>query len=102
MVISFRPQVKYDQQASVILLTSGQKNKHLKEGLEKGEIFPFFTDKSKLIFVGLGKADKLTLTELRIQVRKTLLSSYLKRVKNIELIPHTKMIQRSRPSLKEF
>ena len=90
MVISFRPQVKYDQQASVILLTSGQKNKHLKEGLEKGEIFPFFTDKSKLIFVGLGKADKLTLTELRIQVRKTLLSSYLKRVKNIELIPHTK------------
>src|SRR5262249_40469065 len=37
---------------------------------------------------GLGKADKLSPTELRIQVRKALLSSYLKSAKNVEIVPH--------------
>lgn len=89
-MISFRAKPKYDQQATVVLLTAGQKDKHLKEELERGEIFPVREGQRILLGVGLGKADKLSLTELRIQVRKAFLSSYLKKIKDIELIPHTK------------
>ncbi len=89
-MISFRPKAKYDQESAVVLLTSLQKDKRLKKDLEKGEVFPVVEGHRLLLFVGLGKADKLTLTDLRIQVRKALLSSYLKKIKTVELILHTK------------
>jgi len=89
-MISFRSKAKYDQEATVILLSSQQSDQRLKKELEKGEVFPILEDKKLFLLVGLGKADKLTLTDLRIQVRKAFLSSFLKKIKNIELVPHSK------------
>ncbi len=89
-MISFSAKAKNTEESSVVLLTSQQKDKRLKKDLEKGEVFPVFEGQKLVLFVGLGKADKLTLTDVRIQVRKALLSSYLKRIKNVEFIPHTK------------
>jgi len=67
-------------------LTDGQGHPRLKSKLEKGEIFPVAEGKGLLVFVGLGKADKLSLTELRIQVRRAFLCSYLKNIKEVELV----------------
>lgn len=89
-MISFSSKPKKNQEAVVVLLTSSQTDKRLKKDLEKGEIFPILDGKTLLLFVGLGKAEKLSLTDLRIQVRKAFLSSFLKKVKNVELVPHTK------------
>jgi leucyl aminopeptidase len=89
-VISFRPQAKYDKDATIVFLTSGQKNARFKKDLEKGEIYPVLQGTKTLLFVGLGKMDKLSLTELRIQVRKACLCGYLKKAKTVEIIPHSK------------
>jgi len=88
-MISFRAKAKHDKQASVVLLTDGQGHPRLKSKLEKGEIFPVAEGRGLLVFVGLGKADKLSLTELRIQVRRAFLCSYLKNIKEVELVPHS-------------
>ncbi len=87
-MISFRSKAKFDQQAAIVLLTDQQKDKRLSKELENGESFPILDGKRLLLFVGLGKAQKLTLTDVRIQVRKAILSSYLKNIKDLELIPH--------------
>ncbi len=89
-MIDFRPKAKYDKDASVIFLASGQKHPRFKIELEKSEIYPVLEGKKTLLFVGLGKTDKLSLTDLRIQVRKALLSAYLHKSKTVEIIPHTK------------
>ena len=39
-MILFRPQVKYDKDATVVLLTDGQTHARFKNKLEKGETFP--------------------------------------------------------------
>ena len=89
-MIFFNSKVKNDSEAVIVLLTASQNDKRLKRELEKGEVFPVVEGKTLVLFLGLGKADKLSLTELRIQVRKVLLSSFLKKIKNIQLTPHTK------------
>jgi leucyl aminopeptidase len=89
-MISFNSKSKKSAEATIVLLTSSQSDKRLKRDLEKGEIFPVLDGKNLLLFVGLGKADKLTLTDLRVQVRKAFLSSFLKKIKTIELVPHSK------------
>ena len=89
-MVSFSAKAKYNQEAEIVLLTSSQKDKRLKRELEKGEVFPVLEGKTLVLFVGLGKADKLSLTELRIQVRKVLLSSFLKKIKNVQFVPHSK------------
>ena len=89
-MISFRSQAKYDKDATVILLASGQTNSRFKKELEKGEIYPVLEGAKSFLFVGLGKADKLSLTELRVQVRKACLSGYLKKAQTVEIIPHSK------------
>ena len=71
-MISFRPQAKYDKDATVVLLTSGQTHARFKKELEKGEIYPVLEGDKTFLFVGLGKTDKLSLTDLRVQVRKAL------------------------------
>ena len=38
--------------------------------------------------MGLGKIDKLSLTDLRVGVRKACLSAYLKKAKTLEIVPH--------------
>ena len=89
-VISFRSQAKYDKDASVILLVSGQTHAHFKGELEKGEIYPVLEGAKTLLFVGLGKPEKLSLTDLRVQVRKACLSGYLKKAGSVEIVPHAK------------
>jgi len=89
-VISFRPQVKNDKEATLVFLTTGQTHPKFKNELEKGELFPILEGTKTFLFISLGKIDKLSLTSLRIQVRKALLSEYLKKVKTIEIIPHSK------------
>jgi len=89
-VIDFRLQAKNDKDATVVLLTSGQTHPLFKNELEKGEIYPVLEDANTFLFVGLGKTDKLSLTDLRIQVRKACLSNYLQKAKSLEIIPHSK------------
>ncbi|MDD3375088.1 MAG: leucyl aminopeptidase, partial [Candidatus Omnitrophica bacterium] len=52
------------------------------------EIFPMATQKNLYLFVGLGKQKELTLPILRIAVRQLMLSTYLKKAKNINCIVH--------------
>jgi leucyl aminopeptidase len=87
-VISFRFPAKYDKDAVVVLLNSGQTHPRYMKELDKGDIFPLVEKDKTYVFVGLGKIDKLSLTDLRIQVRKALLSSYLQKAKTVEIIPH--------------
>jgi leucyl aminopeptidase len=88
-VITFRPRPKNDKEATVVFMTSTQKDLRLKKELEKGEIFPLLDGKKIVLFVGLGKVDKLSLTDLRIQVRKVFMSGFLRTIKEVELVPHT-------------
>ena len=89
-MISFRPQAKYDKDVNVVLLTSVQTHARLKKELEKGETFPLLEGKRSFLFVGLGKGASLSLTDVRIQVRKALLSGFLKKARTVEIIPHSK------------
>jgi len=89
-VILFRSQAKYDKEVAVVLLGANQTHKRFKQELEKGEIFPVLEGKKTFLFIGLGKASSLSLTDVRIQVRKAFLSSYLKKAKTVEIIPHSK------------
>ena len=89
-MISFSSKSKHEHDAIIVLLTSQQSDKRLKKDLERGEIFPVLEGRKVLLFVGLGKGELLTLTDLRIQVRKAAMSLYLKKIKNIEVIPHSK------------
>lgn len=106
-MITFRPQPKFDKETAVILLTSdmvknnqfGPLSAILKKSIEaivkakqfageNGQIFPLVLDRSITLLIGLGKKDELTLTSLRIQIRKALCSAYLSKIKNIEIIPY--------------
>ena len=89
-MISFRSQAKYDKEATIVLLTAGQTHARFKKELEKGEIYPVLDGTKTFLFVGLGKADKLSMTDLRIGVRKAFLSSYLQKARSVEIIPHRK------------
>ena len=87
-MIYFRPQAKYDKDANVVLLAAGQTHARFKNELEKGEMFPVLEGPKTFLFVGLGKIEKLSLTDLRVQVRKACLSVYLQKAKTVEIIPH--------------
>ena len=89
-MITFHPQVKNDTDVTVVLLASGQTHVRFKKELEKGEIYPVLEGIKTFLFLGLGKMDKLSLTDLRVQVRKAFISSYLKQAKTVEIIPHSK------------
>ncbi len=89
-MILFRSKAKYDKEAVIVLLTAGQTHSRFKKELDKGETFPILEGKRTFLFIGLGKAALLSLTDVRIQVRKALLSGYLKDAKTVEVIPHSK------------
>lgn len=89
-MILFRHTAKYDKDASIILLTTGQTHARFKKELDKGEIYPVCEKNRTFLFVGLGKKDQLSLTDLRAQVRKALLCSYLKKARTVEIVPHSK------------
>lgn len=87
-MISFSNKSLANKEAVIVLLAKDQKHKLLKKDLEKGELFPVIEDKVLYLFLGLGKEKSLTLTALRMEVRKALISSLIKNIKDIELIPH--------------
>jgi leucyl aminopeptidase len=87
-VILFRSHAKYDKDATVVLLAAGQTHPRFKRELEKGEIFPVLEGGKTFLFVGLGKIDKLSLSDLRVQVRKACLCGYLQKAKTVEIVPH--------------
>jgi len=87
-VISFHPQSKNNTDVTIVLLTAEHTHPRFKKVLEKGELYPLEDSSKTFLFVGLGKEDKLSLTDLRIQVRKAFLSSYLSHAKTVEILPH--------------
>jgi len=89
-MITFYSKPKYDKDVTVVLLSAGQTHPRFNKELEKEEIYPHQEGNTTYLFVGLGKADKLSLTDLRVQVRKACLSNYLKKAKSVEIIPHRK------------
>jgi leucyl aminopeptidase len=54
----------------------------------KGEIFPVIVKDRVVLFVGLGKTADITLTGVRIALRRALLSTSLKRMPSVEIILH--------------
>jgi len=108
-VITFRLSVQIDKQACVVFVSEDQvksktfnfSNKLLKEQInaliasnqfsgEDGEAFPVLLGKSVALFVGVGAKKDLSLTALRITVRKALISAALSKLSDIEIVPHEK------------
>ncbi len=108
-MITYRTSAKFDSQASVILISKDQvkskkfnfSNKSLKDQIsvlnqsnqfagEDGQLFPVMIKKQVNLLVGIGAKKDMSLTALRISVRKALLSPTLSRVKDIEVIVHDK------------
>lgn len=106
-MITFRSSAKFDKQATIILVEQDQlqkksfsfKDKEVLDNIqsisktdqftaENGQIFPFTMGKTVIVLVGIGKQNKLSLTALRISVKNTLQSSYLRKIKTVEIIPH--------------
>lgn len=107
-VIKFRPKPQFDKSATILLLDQDIIKKKVFPGLaypplknslenllktqqfagDKGEIFPIIFDGKIFLVAGLGKAQECTLRDIRIVVRKALLSVFLKTIKSVELIPH--------------
>lgn len=54
---------------------------------EKGEVFPVIWGNKIFLLAGLGEKKKMNLTGIRIAVRQAMMSTYLKSVKEIEIVP---------------
>jgi len=106
-VITYRPSVHFDKRAAIFFITKDQltkkqfsfNNKKLSDEIgslsnlnqfcgEEGEVFSLVMDKSINLLVGLGAKGALSPTALRCTVRKALLDSSLKKVNDIEIVPH--------------
>ncbi|MCK5214216.1 MAG: leucyl aminopeptidase [Candidatus Omnitrophica bacterium] len=106
-MIHFSQKASYKKSAEVILINQDQMAKkkflHIKQPAysdillsltqngqfeaKAGEIFPVAKDKQIILFVGMGKKADLSLTQVRIIIRKVLLFTHIKKIKNIEVIP---------------
>lgn len=53
-----------------------------------GEVFPCVCVKKFVLFAGLGKEKDLSLTSLRVAVKRVLLSSFLRKISTVELLLH--------------
>lgn len=106
-MISFRHPAKFDKEATLILIDKDQvKNRNfpvipktLQESVrhvldagqfaaDNGQLFPLINGKQVVLLVGVGKKSDLSTTALRSTLRGALLSSYLKKVKDVEIIVH--------------
>ena len=106
-MITFTSKAKFDKPATILLIdqTQLQQKKFLFGGESlknnilalaqtgqitgtQGELFPLFLNNRMVLVTGVGKSSEHSLTALRIAVRKAILSSFLSRVKEIEIIPH--------------
>lgn len=107
MVVTFESFFQFKREAVVVLLTEEQvKNKNYPASFqtikgeisrlvqsgqfsaEQGELFPSLVNKKILLLVGLGKEKDISLTALRVTVRQAVLSAYLKKIRNIDLLVH--------------
>ncbi len=107
-MIKLQSSAKWNRKATVVFLTVEQlktknfqfANKEVVEQLlqlrdagqflaDKDQLFPMLNNKRIVLFVGLGAAKDLTGTALRISVRRALVSSYVTKVKDIEIVPHS-------------
>lgn len=106
-MISFRYPAKFDKEATLVLVDKEQiKNcnvpalpRTLKDSVRRvldadqfcadnGQLFPLVHGKQLVILVGVGKKRDLSTTALRSTVRGALLSAYLKKIKDVEIIVH--------------
>ncbi|MEI8011255.1 MAG: leucyl aminopeptidase [Candidatus Omnitrophota bacterium] len=106
-MISFVSKASFDKAAALVLLTSAQAaaadftspvkevsaavNQVLASGKfdgGKGEVFPLVAGNCLILLAGLGKEADVTLPSLRVLVRRALLSSFFKKIADIEVIPH--------------
>jgi len=104
IILSAAP--KFDKQATVLLISQEQvktkqfnfKNSALKDRIvavhkagqfnaENGEVFPLLEKGRLILLVSIGQAKNLSATTLLVTIRKALLSSFLNKVKDIELVP---------------
>ncbi len=107
-MVNLRPSAKFDKKAALVLLTKEQvKNKKFPfkyKSLEdeivflkssgqftgaNGEIFPLVSKKQIVLLAGVGDEKKISLTKFRGAVRCALKSSYLKKIKDVEIIPYS-------------
>ncbi|MFP4473230.1 MAG: leucyl aminopeptidase family protein [Candidatus Omnitrophota bacterium] len=105
-MICFRTAPQFNTDAALIFLTEEQLKNHAiadldwpslqeeTEGLtrsrqfraQKGEVFPLSSDDQMILLCGLGSEAKINPTAIRIAVRKSLSSSFIKQAKRIEMI----------------
>jgi len=106
-VIKFRPSAKFNKNASILFIFDEEwkskkitsvKTKTITDALgalqktkqfaaEKNEIFPLLVNRQLILLVGLGKRKEHSLKDLRIAVRTALSCAYLKKIKDVEIIP---------------
>ncbi len=106
-MITYRSSAKFDKQAVVILLDKGQVAKakfpfthkqlvfEIKSSIQAkqfsgadGELFPLILGKQICLLAGVGEREKVSLSALRVSVRKAFLSPFLNKVRDVEVIPH--------------
>lgn len=106
-MITFTSKAKFDKPATILLIDQTQlQQKKISAGSEslknniralaqtgqitgkEGELFPLFLNNRTVLITGVGKSSDGFLTALRIAVRKAILSSFLSRFKEIEIVPH--------------
>ncbi len=106
-VINFRSQAKFDKGISVVLVPSDHvRSKHYNFSHRElsaivnslssnrqftgadGELFPVSLKKNLVLLAGIGELKKLDGTGLRTTLRKAFLSGFVKKQKDIEIIPH--------------
>ena len=108
-MITFRDSAKFDQEATIIFLDQHQVkdkkfpfyNKQIQDTIEslqqanqfsgeKDQFFPLYLNKQLILLVGLGKSEDLSSSSTMHSIKKTILSSYLSKIKTIELVGHSK------------
>ncbi|MBF0485204.1 MAG: leucyl aminopeptidase [Candidatus Omnitrophica bacterium] len=106
-MIDIRSKLKFDKESLIALLTFEQvksgvfsfQNKDLASEIKKasvagqfegnkGELFPVLMEKKIVVLCGVGKEKDINLTSVRIQLRRAILSGYLKKVKSVEVIAY--------------
>ncbi|MDP8211813.1 MAG: leucyl aminopeptidase [Candidatus Zapsychrus exili] len=93
MTIKFTNSPKFDKRAAILLVDKTKKVSKVAASLipktftaDEGEIFPVVKNNTTILLVGIGAKKELSLTSLRILVKKALLSPYLSKVEDIEVI----------------
>ncbi len=106
-MISYKDVSKFDQDVTIVFVTKEQvkskkfafKNPNLEKEIlalngqqqfdgDQGQVFPLFSQNKLVLLSGLGDASDLTSTALRICVKKSVLSSFVKSRSKMEIVPH--------------